>query len=103
MLKTYRRIQTMMKATIEIQRTDFWFSTANTEQLYESMCPTDKHCFNFNINSVNYQDYVHTANYGVRYFACKEEDRDLPRARNNFRRFKIYYITVWSLFILFVF
>ncbi|CAG7733638.1 unnamed protein product, partial [Allacma fusca] len=102
MLKTYRTMKTMIKATIEIQRADFWFSTVNTQQLYENMCPMDKECFNFNINSVNYQDYVRTSNYGIRYFPCKEEDKDLPRARKNFRRLKIYYIMAWGLFVLFV-
>ncbi|CAG7817494.1 unnamed protein product [Allacma fusca] len=51
---------------------------------------------------VNYQDYVRTTNYGVRYFACKEEDKDLPKARKNFRRLKMYYIVSWGLFVLFV-
>ncbi|CAG7678364.1 unnamed protein product, partial [Allacma fusca] len=100
MMKIYRKIRTLTNATMELQRSDHWLSTENTKLLYNTLDPIDKESFNFDIQSIDYSDYMRVTNYGIRYFACNEEDKDLPKARKNFKRFRIYYITSWGLFIL---
>ncbi|CAG7815950.1 unnamed protein product, partial [Allacma fusca] len=87
MMKIYRKIRKLASATMELQRSDHWLYTDNTKRLFTLLDPVDKESFNFNIQSINCAEYVRIRNYGIRYFACNEEDKDLPKARKNFQRY----------------
>lgn len=54
--------------------------------LYEHLNETDKKCFNFNVNEVNWPKYVEEYWLGVRKFVLKEDPNNLPVAHKHLRK-----------------
>ncbi|CAG7824272.1 unnamed protein product [Allacma fusca] len=102
MLKIYDKVKSLTDSVRGIQRTDFRFSTENTKALYKGLGKLDQECFSFRIEDVNVKDYFRNSYYGLKFYAAKEQQKDLPRAKKNYRRLRMLYMAAWVFLSVFV-
>jgi fatty acyl-CoA reductase len=99
-VKTYKKMKTLFDLTTQIVAMDVSFSVENTKNLYRGLAPIEQERFNFDITTVNKREYIFNGLYGLRRYAAGEMDDDLPKARQNFQRYKKIYYVSWVLLVL---
>ncbi|XP_022187212.2 LOW QUALITY PROTEIN: putative fatty acyl-CoA reductase CG5065 [Nilaparvata lugens] len=86
---------------LEFFTTHEWkFTNTNVLKLYESLPPSDRESFNFNVNDVNWQEYMQLYWLGIRRFILKEDTSNDSAARSRLR--KVYWIHRISQLVLFL-
>lgn len=58
----------------------------NTDHLYRSLNDHDKSVFNFNVEEINWRDYTHKQQLGIRKYLLREDDSSIPEARKRMTR-----------------
>jgi len=50
------------------------------------MSETDKKLFNFDVKTINWEDYMNNFYLGIRKFLLKEEESNIPQAKKRLQR-----------------
>ncbi|XP_073817826.1 fatty acyl-CoA reductase wat-like [Musca autumnalis] len=96
LVKLNRRISRLTDALRYFLTYDFTFDTMNTRHLWESMSFEDKKLFNFDMISLEWNEYFQNNTKGLRLFVAKEEPATIPAARSSLKRFRIYHLVIKS-------
>ncbi|CAG7830962.1 unnamed protein product, partial [Allacma fusca] len=86
-MQRYTNFHRVLKQTTDIVGNDFSMSTNNTTTLYKHLSAADKESFSFNVTEINHEVYIRQSLLGLRHFAAEEENQDLPKARENIKRY----------------
>lgn len=65
---------------------EFRFRNDNVLQLYTKMSLQDRETFGFDINGINWREYIETYVLGTRKYILKEDLSTLPESRTNLRK-----------------
>ncbi|RZF42877.1 hypothetical protein LSTR_LSTR014703 [Laodelphax striatellus] len=72
---------------LEFFTTHEWkFTNTNMLKLYESLPPSDRELFNFDVNDINWQEYMQLYWLGIRRFILKEDLSNDSAARSRLRK-----------------
>ncbi|XP_041447546.1 fatty acyl-CoA reductase wat-like [Drosophila obscura] len=90
LVHTYRKAHENLKALHFFNKKTFWFSTDNTEALWEHMSPEDRQGFNFDMKSLDWDDYFQTIWSGMRLCLFKEPPTQAFLAEGKRIQFRYY-------------
>lgn len=86
--RLYERLSNSM-GLLEFFATNEWaFNNTNTQQLFESLQPSDKDQFNFNVLAIDWSSYVQSYCFGIRQYILKEDMNNLDLAKRHLRRMR---------------
>ncbi|CAG7817649.1 unnamed protein product [Allacma fusca] len=94
MLKHYMKVQTAVRVTTYFRNNDWNFTSENLLHLRDKMAPIDKKIFNFNVEDIKWQIYIHNYIHGLRKFILKEDDSTLEGARRRLRRITVFHSVI---------
>lgn len=86
MVKIHKKISKTLTALKFFAINDFKFSTNNVLELYQNMNSTDQKLFNFNVEDINWPDYMEKYWLGIRRYIFKQDESTLPEARKQLQR-----------------
>ncbi|KAF2881904.1 hypothetical protein ILUMI_24285 [Ignelater luminosus] len=89
LVKIYKKIDTVVDTVGDSLLVTWNFSDKNTQGLWKNLNETDKHLFNFDINSVAWDDYCYYYAKGVRLYLLNESEDTIPSARKRQLMFQI--------------
>ncbi|EDW28071.1 GL27182 [Drosophila persimilis] len=72
LVKAYRKAHANVEALFFFNRKTFWFNRDNTEALWDHMSPEDRKGFNFDMKSLDWDDYFKNIWGGMRLYIFKE-------------------------------
>ncbi|KAH8247772.1 hypothetical protein KR038_009656 [Drosophila bunnanda] len=101
LIKLYRKIHKNIEVLAPFMDTSWRFDTNNTQHLWKQLSPEDQLVYDFDMSTVDWDDYFIRALPGLRVYLGKEEpgEEGLQRGRVILRRFKILHsILVFVLF-----
>ncbi|XP_059219207.1 fatty acyl-CoA reductase wat-like [Stomoxys calcitrans] len=78
---------------------DFVFDNSNTKKLWQAMSPEDRKTYNFDMSTLNWQDYMSMVVMGLRKYLAKETSETLPKAKKLWIRFFLLHCTIHCLMI----
>ncbi|XP_016954058.1 fatty acyl-CoA reductase wat [Drosophila biarmipes] len=90
MVERYRKIDEGMKSLFPFTRRNFEIKTNHTDQLWQSMSPEDKETFNFDMSSLNWDEYFINVMYGVRLYLFKESPTEESVAKGKRNIYRLY-------------
>ncbi|CAA9996662.1 unnamed protein product [Nesidiocoris tenuis] len=82
---------------------EFKFCNNNVLELYRRLSPQDKQTFCFDINGIDWQEYIETYVMGTRRYILKEDPSSLPESRTNLRKLYLLHRATQLLMFTFVF
>lgn len=85
-LKVNEKIARLTDAAAHFITHDFTFATTNTRHLWQSMSPEDRKLFDFDMTSVDWNEYLLRFAKGLREFIGKEEPETIPAAKSKLKR-----------------
>ncbi|KAH8310247.1 hypothetical protein KR044_000233, partial [Drosophila immigrans] len=88
MINIYKKIHKNIKRLSPFSLSSWTFDLNNTNRLLQSMSPKDRELFQFDMATVDWDEYFTVALFGVRLHITKEEptEESLQRATNTFNR-----------------
>ncbi|KAH8318828.1 hypothetical protein KR074_007319 [Drosophila pseudoananassae] len=91
MIRLYEKIHKTIEILAPFVDTSWRFGTENTQRLWQSMSAEDQNLYDFDMRSLNWDDYFLQALAGIRIYLGKEEPgaESLERGRRIFWRFKV--------------
>ncbi|XP_011193623.2 fatty acyl-CoA reductase wat [Zeugodacus cucurbitae] len=87
MIRLYRGIHKLTKATEFFIVNEFQFTMDNTKALWDSLSARDKDIFNFDLRSINWKEYIKFSLSGMRLYLGGEGPETIPRGKIMFKRF----------------
>lgn len=72
----------------------FDFEYNNVPKLFEKMDERDKKLFNFDMEKINWQQYVHDNVTGIRVILMKDPLSTIPQAKQRQKMFKIVHYSI---------
>ncbi|XP_052835613.1 fatty acyl-CoA reductase wat [Drosophila gunungcola] len=87
MIKLYDKIHKNIDILVPFVDTSWHFDTFNTHQLWRRMSAEDRELYDFDIASIDWDDYFLQALAGLRLYLGKDEPESLERGHKIFRRF----------------
>lgn len=98
----YARVRQMTETLTSFTSNQWKFCDTNVRFLFDSMSPTDKLMFHFDVTSINWTDYITKYIIGSRIYTLKDEAKNVPRALVMIKRRRIAHgITMAFLIFLF--
>ncbi|KAH8298433.1 hypothetical protein KR044_002655 [Drosophila immigrans] len=94
MIKLYQKIHKNMDA-LSYFGTEIWtFETTNTDGLWHSLSTADKQLFEFDMSTLNWDNYFARTLVGMRVYLGHEDpsDESLQRAREHMKRYVLNFI-----------
>ncbi|XP_075148986.1 fatty acyl-CoA reductase wat-like isoform X2 [Haematobia irritans] len=76
---------------------DFSFETSNTRTIWESMTPEDRKIYNFDMASLQWNEYFAKVAAGLREHLNKEKSDTIPMAKKIWKRFYIIHCVLHGL------
>lgn len=64
---------------------DWVFHNTHTQCLWDTLTPTDKELYRFDVDAMNWNDYIETYQKGCKQYIMKEDLKDLPQAKRTMR------------------
>uniref|UniRef100_A0A0A9VYR3 Fatty acyl-CoA reductase n=2 Tax=Lygus hesperus TaxID=30085 RepID=A0A0A9VYR3_LYGHE len=84
------RIQEKLRKALETMTffttKEFKFRNDNVVELYTKLSPEDREAFCFDINDINWRDYIETYVLGTRKYILKEDPATIPESRINLKK-----------------
>lgn len=65
---------------------DWVFHNTQTQCLWDTLSPADKEIFHFDIDTLNWDEYIETYQKGCKQYIMKEDLKDVPQARKTMQR-----------------
>lgn len=92
--RLYERLANSM-SLLEFFATNEWqFHNQNMKRLYRELNGADQKEFNFDVDSIDWPEYVQKYCHGIREFILKEDVSNLDQAKRHLKRLKyINYVT----------
>ncbi|XP_075988917.1 fatty acyl-CoA reductase wat-like [Anticarsia gemmatalis] len=98
-VRLYKKMGNMSKA-LSYFTLNYWnFQDKNLENLYNSLSPVDKEIFNFDIDNMDWKEYLLTWSIGVRKYIVKDGLKGTYYAVNKQRVFRILHYILSFLYI----
>ncbi|XP_003743167.1 fatty acyl-CoA reductase 1 [Galendromus occidentalis] len=86
--RLYQRLSNSMYL-LEFFATNEWnFINTNTQKLFESLHPSDKAEFNFDVRTIDWDSYVQTYCLGIRQYVLNDDLSNLEGGKSHLRRLK---------------
>ncbi|KAL0281211.1 UNVERIFIED_CONTAM: hypothetical protein PYX00_002266 [Menopon gallinae] len=98
MIRLYKKVHKMLGALAFFTTTPFRFDTYNVRSLWNRTSEDDKKLFNFDIKSVDWEQYLSNYVKGARIHVLKEDMSTLTDARKKWNRLYWYHQIVKSVF-----
>lgn len=96
-LKAFKKGNKFMNVLSYFSKKTWKFSDTNVRALWNGMNKEDKLLFNFNMKSLDWNEYFKSAIPGVRYYIFKETSEDIPTALRKYKRQSLIETTVVTL------
>ncbi|CAO1326836.1 unnamed protein product [Diamesa serratosioi] len=87
LLKTYKKIHKFSNVISFFCNNEWTFSNNNIQQLWLKLGSVDQNIFNFNMQSLNWKDYITLYIKGMRVHLFKDELSNVEAARTKWNRF----------------
>lgn len=85
-LMGYSRIKQMTDTLTPFTSNQWKLCDTNTQKLFKKLTQVDKNMFNFDVNSISWNDYTVSYIIGARVYLLKDGPESLPKAMRNFKR-----------------
>jgi len=96
LLDTYRKIHKLCDVLSYFTNNVWKFSNNNVKNLWTKLDDRDKEIFYFDMDSVDWPEFIEQSMYGLRTYLMKEDPKNIPQAYKRFQRFKIiHYVTIY--------
>ncbi|CAG7719861.1 unnamed protein product, partial [Allacma fusca] len=82
-VKIHQKLRKLADITAKATEVEYSIRTENTRALYRQLTPGDQESFHFDIWGIDPAEYMRRSLYGMRRYAAREKDGDLPKARAN--------------------
>lgn len=69
------------------------FDNTNTQQLFQELCPADKHLFDFDMSALKWNEYFYNYIRGVRVYLLKDPVETVPEGIKKLHRLKYLHYT----------
>ncbi|KAL1132366.1 hypothetical protein AAG570_010321 [Ranatra chinensis] len=89
MMKIYSKIHKFVDVIVYFCSNEWRFHDGNIQMLWSNMPDADKRLFNFDVKSIDWDQYLRVVVHGVRRFIFKESLDNLPEAKKRFYRLDI--------------
>ncbi|XP_017855525.1 PREDICTED: putative fatty acyl-CoA reductase CG5065 [Drosophila arizonae] len=89
MLKLYEKIHKNVETLFPFTNSNWYFESHNTQKLWQRLSPEDQQLFHFDMNTMDWDDYLYIAIAGMRIFVAKEEPESVERGKKKLKRFYI--------------
>lgn len=94
MQEIYRKIKKYSDVIFFFTHKKFDFEHNNVPKLFEKLDERDKQLFNFDMNQLNWRNYVHENVKGVRVILMKDPLSTIPEAKQRQKMFKIVHYSI---------
>ncbi|KAF5284641.1 hypothetical protein FQR65_LT13472 [Abscondita terminalis] len=102
-VKRYKTLNNQLNYLNYFMRNKWTFTNFNTQRLWKDLSLKDQELFNFDIGTLNWEDYMEPFTYGTRVYLLRDSMDTVPEGLKIWRRFKIvHYTIVTSLVVSFV-
>ena len=85
-MKLYDRMCKVFDVLYFFTHYEYDFATGNTRKLYGELNLVDQRIFNFDINSIQWEPYMHDYVAGIRKYLLHESDMRIEEDRARYRR-----------------
>ncbi|XP_062124267.1 fatty acyl-CoA reductase wat-like [Drosophila sulfurigaster albostrigata] len=103
MINVYKKIHKNIKRLSPFSLSSWTFEMNNANQLLQSMSPKDREIFQFDMATVDWDEYFTVALFGMRLYITKEKptEESLRKATHTFNRFQLYnrilHVTIFAI------
>jgi fatty acyl-CoA reductase len=94
MMKHFMKVQNAVRVTTFFRNNDWHFTSENLVNLRDKMASVDRKMFNFNVEDIKWQAYIHNYIHGLRKYILKEDDSTIVGARRRLRRITVFYSAI---------
>lgn len=91
LLKKYKRIHQFVDVLSFFTNKDWEYENGNIMALWEKMSSQDKKLFNFDMSTINWNEYFKHYIKGIRVYLFKDELNNVQTARIRYQRY-FYFI-----------
>ena len=91
-VKVQQKIQVAIKAISYFITNEWTFASGNIVKMQTMLSEADKKIFDIDMTKIQWDPYMENYVQGVRKYILKEEDKDLPKARQNMRKYVNEYL-----------
>ncbi|CAG9794397.1 unnamed protein product [Diatraea saccharalis] len=95
--KAYTKISKFSDVLSYFSTQQWKFYNKNVQELYEELCDADKQIFDFNMSSLDWNDYFYSYVRGIRIYLLKDPLETVPSGRAKFLRLKCIHYFVLNL------
>lgn len=92
MIKVQQKIQTAIKAISYFITNEWTFASGNIVKMQTMLSEADKKIFDIDTTKIQWEPYMENYVKGVRKYILKEDDKDLPKARQHMRKYVNEYL-----------
>ncbi|CAO1426263.1 unnamed protein product [Diamesa hyperborea] len=98
LLDTYKKIDKLCDVLSYFTNRVWQFSNDNVRSLWERMDEKDKEIFYFDMDQVDWSEFIQQSMFGIRTYLMKEDPKTIPAAIKRMNKLKvIHYVTVYTL------
>ncbi|XP_047542490.1 fatty acyl-CoA reductase wat-like [Vanessa atalanta] len=95
--KAYKKIEKFSAVIGYFALREWKFNNDNTQNLFKELCDADKHIFNFNMRTLNWETYFKSYVRGIRLYLLKDPLDTLAQSRKKHLKLKIIHYICLSL------
>jgi fatty acyl-CoA reductase len=89
MLQAYRKIHRFTDSSGFFSVGRWQFPINHVEQMWQKMSLTERDNFCFDMKTLNWEEYVGNALFGMRTYITKEDPNTIPKAKIRIRRYNM--------------
>lgn len=97
MIKVQRKIQAAIEALTYFITNEWTFASGNIVKMQTMLSEADKKIFDIDTTKIQWGPYMENYVKGVRKYILKEDDKDLPKARQHMRKLANEYSRVFCI------
>lgn len=94
MWKIYSKIEKFSSVITFFVRNEFKFTDSSTKALFDNLLPGDKKLFNFDVKTLNWQDFFFMYLRGLRIYLVDDPMETLPQGRRKGLILKIAHYSI---------
>ncbi|PZC72130.1 hypothetical protein B5X24_HaOG211835 [Helicoverpa armigera] len=91
--KAYTKITKFSEVMAYFATREWKFDNSNTQKLYSEMCEADKHLFDFDMSTMDWNDYFYNYIRGVRVYLLKDPVDTVPAGLKKLNRLRLLHYT----------
>ncbi|CAH0699599.1 unnamed protein product [Spodoptera exigua] len=91
--KAYKKITKFSEVMAYFATREWKFDNTNTQQLFKELCDADKYMFDFDMSSLEWNEYFYNYIRGVRVYLLKDPVETVPQGLKKHNRLKYLHYT----------